>query len=100
MCRHCVTFLDRLRRSTILSALGPHLCPHGFVSGSSRTIFQWVTHPGIALASNSLNFGVPSEASELPKGLVQDGGGHVHIRHITSSPLVDLGYYNPPPLGA
>ncbi|CAL9019638.1 unnamed protein product, partial [Prunus brigantina] len=40
--------------STILSALGPPLCPHGFVSGSSRATSQWVTHPKIALASNSL----------------------------------------------
>ncbi|KAI5342675.1 hypothetical protein L3X38_010551 [Prunus dulcis] len=35
-------------------------CPHGFVSGSSRATSQWVTHPGIALAPNSLNFGVPT----------------------------------------
>ncbi|KAI5338362.1 hypothetical protein L3X38_017633 [Prunus dulcis] len=47
------------------------------------------------------NFGVPmeSEASELPKGVVLDGGGHVHIRHITPSPLINVGYYNPPLLG-
>ncbi|KAI5351920.1 hypothetical protein L3X38_004811 [Prunus dulcis] len=30
---------DRLRRSTILSALGLPHCPHGFVSGSSRSNF-------------------------------------------------------------
>ncbi|KAI5311918.1 hypothetical protein L3X38_041091 [Prunus dulcis] len=54
-----VTSRDQLRRSTILSALGSPLCPHGFVSGSSRATSQWVTHPGIALAPNSLNFGVP-----------------------------------------
>ncbi|CAL8163871.1 unnamed protein product [Prunus armeniaca] len=53
-----VTSRDRLRRSTILSALGPPLCPHGFVSGNSRATSQWVTHPEIALAPNSLNFGV------------------------------------------
>ncbi|KAI5339519.1 hypothetical protein L3X38_018791 [Prunus dulcis] len=93
---------DWLRRSTILSALGPPLCPHSFVSGSSRATSQWVTHPGIALAPNSLNFGVSydSEASELPKGLVLDGYGCAHIRHITPSPLVDVGSYNPPPLRA
>ncbi|KAI5317219.1 hypothetical protein L3X38_036926 [Prunus dulcis] len=34
--------------------------PHGFVSGSSRATSQWVTHPGIALAPNSLNFRVPT----------------------------------------
>ncbi|KAI5330671.1 hypothetical protein L3X38_030069 [Prunus dulcis] len=55
-----VTPLDRLRRSTILSALGPHLYLQSFVSGSSRATSQWVTHPGIALAPNSLNFGVPT----------------------------------------
>ncbi|BBG94568.1 glutamate receptor 2.2 [Prunus dulcis] len=55
-----VTSRDRLRRSTILSALGPPLCPHGFVSGSSRATSQWVTYPGIALTPNSLNFGVPT----------------------------------------
>ncbi|RXH75266.1 hypothetical protein DVH24_029987 [Malus domestica] len=27
-------------------------------------------------------------------------GGHVHIRHITPSPLVNVGCYNPPPLRA
>ncbi|RXH87362.1 hypothetical protein DVH24_034262 [Malus domestica] len=58
-------------RSTILSALGLPF-PHGFVFGNSRATSEWVTHPGNALASFSLNFGVPtkSEASELPKGLV------------------------------
>ncbi|CAL8999163.1 unnamed protein product [Prunus brigantina] len=40
-----------------------------------------------------------SEASELPKGIMLDGSGHVHIRHITPSLLVDVGCYNPPPLG-
>ncbi|RXH83410.1 hypothetical protein DVH24_005663 [Malus domestica] len=46
-------------RSTILSALGPN---HALT---------WITHPGSALASFSLNFGVPKEpeANELPKGL-------------------------------
>ncbi|KAI5333603.1 hypothetical protein L3X38_023735 [Prunus dulcis] len=43
-----------------LSALGPPLCPHDFISGSSRATSQWVTHPGIALALNSFNFGVPT----------------------------------------
>ncbi|KAI5335273.1 hypothetical protein L3X38_025406 [Prunus dulcis] len=55
-----VTSRDQLRRSTILSALGPPLYPHSFVSGSSRATSQRVTHPGIALAPNSLNFGVPT----------------------------------------
>ncbi|KAI5323853.1 hypothetical protein L3X38_032926 [Prunus dulcis] len=55
-----VTPRDQLCRSTILSALGPPSGPHGFISGSSRPTSQWVTHPGIALAPNSLNFGVPT----------------------------------------
>ncbi|KAM7502666.1 hypothetical protein LguiB_001570 [Lonicera macranthoides] len=44
---------------------------HGFVSASSRPASQGVTHPGIALAADSLHFGVlmESEASEPPKGL-------------------------------
>ncbi|KAI5343778.1 hypothetical protein L3X38_011654 [Prunus dulcis] len=54
-----VTSRDRLHRSTILSALGPPLCPHGFVSKSSQETSQWATHPWIALAPNTLNFGVP-----------------------------------------
>ncbi|CAL2258831.1 unnamed protein product [Prunus armeniaca] len=49
-----VTSRDRLRRSTILSALGPSLCPHGFVSKSSRATSQWVTNPEIALALTRL----------------------------------------------
>ncbi|CAL9016632.1 unnamed protein product, partial [Prunus brigantina] len=89
-----ITSQDRLRHSTIFSALGPPLCPHGFVSGNSRATSQWVTYPGIALAPTRLT------SDELPKGLVLDGGRHVHIRHITPSPLVDVGCYNPPPLGA
>ncbi|RXH85503.1 hypothetical protein DVH24_009324 [Malus domestica] len=46
---------------------------------------------------NSLNFGVPmeSEASEFQKCLVLYGDEHVHIRHITPFPLVDVGCYNP-----
>ncbi|KAI5341801.1 hypothetical protein L3X38_009676 [Prunus dulcis] len=43
----------------------PPLCPHGFVSGSSRATSQWVTHPGIALAPNSLNFGVPTTSKPV-----------------------------------
>ncbi|RXH89348.1 hypothetical protein DVH24_031705 [Malus domestica] len=41
-----------------------------------------------------------SEASELPKGIVLIGGANVHIRLTGSSPLGDVGSYNPPPLGA
>ncbi|CAN6711171.1 unnamed protein product [Malus baccata var. baccata] len=52
--------------------------------------------------ANSLNFGIPmeSEASELPKGLVLGRDGNIHIRVTKSTPLGDVGCYNPPPLGA
>ncbi|RXH89079.1 hypothetical protein DVH24_006057 [Malus domestica] len=52
--------------------------------------------------ANSLNFGVPMEpeASELPKGLVLGKDGNIHIRLTGSTPLGDVGCYNPPPLGA
>ncbi|RXH73916.1 hypothetical protein DVH24_016738 [Malus domestica] len=84
--------------STILSALGLPF-PHGFIFGNSRATSQWVTHPGSALASFSLNFGVPTEpeASELPKGLVLGRDGNIHLR---ITPLGDVGCYNPPTLGA
>ncbi|CAN6716176.1 unnamed protein product [Malus baccata var. baccata] len=74
-------------RSTILSALGPD---HALM---------WVTHHESALASFSLNFGVPTEpeASELPKGLVLDRDENIHLR---ITPLGDVGCYNPLPLGA
>ncbi|CAN6720825.1 unnamed protein product [Malus baccata var. baccata] len=85
-------------RSTILSALGLPF-PHGFVFGNSRATSQWLIHPGSALASFSLNFGVPTEpeASKLPKGLVLGRDENIHLR-ITS--LGYVGCYNPPPLGA
>ncbi|ONI12409.1 hypothetical protein PRUPE_4G163000 [Prunus persica] len=65
---------DMVSGSTILSSLGPPLCPHGFVFGSSRATSQWVTHPGIALAPNSLNFGVPT----TPKPLMWDLTSGLH----------------------
>ncbi|CAN6725137.1 unnamed protein product [Malus baccata var. baccata] len=63
-------------RSTILSVLGSDHALTVFVFGNSRSTSQWVTHHGSALATFSLNFGVPTEpeASELPKGLVLDIG--------------------------
>ncbi|RXH87654.1 hypothetical protein DVH24_034554 [Malus domestica] len=72
--------------STILSALGPdHALTSNFSVGhNSRVTSRWVTHPGSALASFSLNFGVPMkpETSEFPKGLddiVRFGPGpHLH----------------------
>ncbi|KAI5349808.1 hypothetical protein L3X38_002697 [Prunus dulcis] len=65
----------KLRRSTILSALGPPLCPHGFVSRSSRATSQWVTHPGIALAPNSLNFRVPTTPKSELNEIEEDNEG-------------------------
>ncbi|KAI5324255.1 hypothetical protein L3X38_033328 [Prunus dulcis] len=54
-----VTYWDRLHHNMILSPLGPLLCPHGFVSGNSQATFQWVTHPGIALAPTRLTSEFP-----------------------------------------
>ncbi|RXH84513.1 hypothetical protein DVH24_032797, partial [Malus domestica] len=78
-------------RSTILSALGLPFS-HGFVFGNSRANSQWVTHPGSALTSFSLNFGVPTEpeASELPKGLVLGRDENIHLR---ITPLGDVRCY-------
>ncbi|CAN6691947.1 unnamed protein product [Malus baccata var. baccata] len=80
----------QLRCSTILSVLDPD---HALT---------WVTHHGVALARYSLNFRVPMnfEASELPKSLVLGRDGNMHIRLTGSSPLSNMGSYNPPPLGA
>ncbi|KAM2757557.1 hypothetical protein PS2_019292 [Malus domestica] len=40
------------------------------------------------------------ETGELPKGLVLGRDGNIHIRLIGSTPLGDVGCYNPPPLRA
>ncbi|CAB4298834.1 unnamed protein product [Prunus armeniaca] len=61
--------------------------------------FDFVGHPFTWMNNRKDNANVQARldrgfASELPKGLVLDGVGHVHIRHITSSPLVDVGCYN------
>ena len=84
-------------RSTILSALGPYYALTVLFLGTHTRTSRWVTHPGIALARYSLNFGVPMEpeASELPKGLVLGRDGNIHIR---ITPLGDVGSHNPPPL--
>ncbi|CAN6552269.1 unnamed protein product [Malus baccata var. baccata] len=52
--------------------------------------------------ANSLNFEVPMEpeANELPKGLVLGKDGNIYIRLTGSTPLGDIGCYNPPLLGA
>ncbi|RXH96237.1 hypothetical protein DVH24_008741, partial [Malus domestica] len=72
---------------------GPRPCPHGFDFGNSHENFP-VSHPSSDCSrSNSLNFGVPMEPepTELPKGLMLNGGRHVHIRHRGSTPLGDVG---------
>ncbi|KAI5338559.1 hypothetical protein L3X38_017830 [Prunus dulcis] len=54
---------DRLRRSAILSSLGlATFSParKDLFLGAHGATSQGVTHPGIAPASNSLNFGVPT----------------------------------------
>ncbi|KAM1293905.1 hypothetical protein ACFX2H_013900 [Malus domestica] len=93
----------RLHRSTILSALGLNYALTVLFLGThaSRTS-QWVTHLGNALAPFSLNFKVPMkpEASKLPKSLVLGRDGNIHIRLRGSTPLGDVGCYNPLPLGA
>ncbi|CAN6711167.1 unnamed protein product [Malus baccata var. baccata] len=63
---------------------------------------QWVTYHGIALSRYSLNFGVPiePETSELPKSLMLSRDENIHIRFIGSTPLGDVGCYNPSPLRA
>ncbi|RXH86727.1 hypothetical protein DVH24_022000 [Malus domestica] len=69
--------------SPLLSHPGPRPLNHGFVSGNSYENFP-VGHPSWDCScAISLNFGVPMEpeVSELPKGLVLYGGGHVHLRH-------------------
>ncbi|RXH90648.1 hypothetical protein DVH24_035412 [Malus domestica] len=65
----------------------------------SKKRLRWVIHPGSALTSFSLNFGVPTkpEASELLKGLVLGRDGNIHLR---ITPLGDVGCYNPPLLWA
>ena len=77
-------------RSTILSALGPDYALTVLFLGTHTRTSRWVTHPGIALARYSLNFGVPTEpeASELPKGLALGRDGNIHIR---ITPLGDVG---------
>ncbi|RXI05939.1 hypothetical protein DVH24_017981 [Malus domestica] len=94
---HSITSQARLRRSMILSALGP-----GFVFGNSHENFP-VGHPSWECSRpNLLNFGVPMEpeASELPKGIVLGRDGNIHIRLTGSISMGDVGCYNPPSLEA
>ncbi|RXH98642.1 hypothetical protein DVH24_010967, partial [Malus domestica] len=84
-----VTSWPRLRHSMILSALGPnHALTVLFLGTHASRTYQWTTHPGNALASFSLNFGVPTkpEASELPKDLVLKEARHPR-RHTSGQGL-------------
>ncbi|KAL6220794.1 hypothetical protein ACLB2K_008548 [Fragaria x ananassa] len=61
-----------------------------------------VGHPSWDCSSiNMLNLGVPipSEAAEPPKGLALDWRWACTYTAHNPSPLADVGYYNPPPLG-
>ncbi|RXH98474.1 hypothetical protein DVH24_010799 [Malus domestica] len=94
-----ITFRTRLHRSTILFVLGlDHAFTVLFLITHTRTS-QWVTHPEIALAAISLNFGVPieSEASDFPKSLMLDRDENIHIRLTRSTLLGDVRCHNPPP---
>ncbi|RXI06774.1 hypothetical protein DVH24_025910 [Malus domestica] len=75
---------------------------HGFVSRNLHENFP-MGHPSLDCSrANSFNFGVPMEpeASELLKSLVLDRDGNIHIRLTGSTPLGNVGFYNPPSLGA
>ena len=68
-----------------------------FLGTHTRTS-QWVTHPRNVLAQTRLTsefqWNPKPMSSHFPKGLVLYGSGHVHIRHITPYPLVDVGCHN------
>ncbi|CAN6695324.1 unnamed protein product [Malus baccata var. baccata] len=66
-----------------------HPCPGQIIFWTRSTT---VTHLESALASFSLNFGVPTEpeASELPKDLVLGRDENIHLR---ITPLGDVGCY-------
>ncbi|RXH80069.1 hypothetical protein DVH24_041216 [Malus domestica] len=93
-----VTSQSRLCRSTILSVLGPsHTLTVLFLGTHTRTS-QGVTHPRNALARTRLN----SEFQWNRKPVSpQKISCYMEVGiHITLFPLVDVGCYNPPPLGA
>ncbi|RXH80974.1 hypothetical protein DVH24_004888 [Malus domestica] len=76
--------------------------PSTRLSGNSHENFP-VGHPSWDCSrANSLNFGVPTEpeASELQKNLVLGRDENIHIRLTGSTPLGDVGCYNPPPRGS
>ncbi|RXI09423.1 hypothetical protein DVH24_034040 [Malus domestica] len=91
LARAPTTSRAQLHCNIILSALGPdHAFTVLFLGTHASRTSQWVTYPGNALASFSLNFGVPMEpvASELPKSIMLCRDENINIRLIGSSPLV------------
>ncbi|RXI02493.1 hypothetical protein DVH24_002571 [Malus domestica] len=87
----------RLRRSTILSALG---LDHALTNSHENFPVGYLSWDCSRVSS--LNFGVlmEPETSELPKGLVLGRDENIYIKLTGSTPLGDVGCYNPPPLGA
>ncbi|CAN6719438.1 unnamed protein product [Malus baccata var. baccata] len=81
----------QLHHSTILSALGPDHALTVLFLGTPMKTSQWVTHHRIALVRTP---------SELPKSLALGRDETIHIRLRGSTPLGDVGCYNPPPLRA
>ena len=83
----------RLRRSTILSALGPDHALTVLFLGTHASRTSLVTHHGNALAQSRLTseFLMEPEASEFPKGLVLGRDENIHIRLTRSTPLGDVG---------
>ncbi|CAN6697219.1 unnamed protein product [Malus baccata var. baccata] len=77
--------------STILSALGPDHALTVLFLGTHEQLPSGSPIMG-ALATLSLNFGVPTEpeTSELPKGLVLGRDENIHLR---ITPLDDVGSY-------
>ncbi|RXI09212.1 hypothetical protein DVH24_023373 [Malus domestica] len=80
----------------------PRPCPHDVVSRNSHENFP-IGHPSLYCSrANTLNFEVPMEfeAREFPKGLMLGRDENIHKRLTGPIPLGDVGFYNPPSLGA
>ncbi|RXH69141.1 hypothetical protein DVH24_031474 [Malus domestica] len=98
---------DPLPHSRLDSAVARY-CPLWASTTTSQFCFRELTQelpsgsPIMGLFSHSLNFGVPMEpkTSELLKGLMLGRDENIHIRLRGSTPLGDVGCYNPPTLGA
>ncbi|KAI5334734.1 hypothetical protein L3X38_024867 [Prunus dulcis] len=84
---------------------------HPTINELTKQLPRVVTHPGIAPASNSLNFGVPTtpkpvssqkasryeDASELPKGLAKVRVAQRTTQTLPSMILSALGWADAPP---